>query len=119
MTENVEEEPGGGPAKGLESSVLGMISWWLKKNSRAEVVVLIIRHYRPEVVFLANQMLAEACQLEKQTLHKNSQLRSAGEANAIDLLNNMGLLDDEKRAPRYLIPSDELGSILVSEMKSL
>ena len=56
-------------------------------------------------------MLAEACSLQEQTRHKNSLLRSAGEANAVDLLNNMGMLDSEKRSPKYLVPSDELGSI--------
>jgi hypothetical protein len=29
----------------------------------------------------------------------------------VDLLNNMGMLDSEKKSPRYLVPSDELGSI--------
>ena len=45
-------------------------------------------------MYRANEMLAE-------TMHRNSTFRSAGEANAVDLLNNMGKLDDEKRFPRY------------------
>ena len=52
-------------------------------------------------MYRANEMLAE-------TMHRNSTFRSAGEANAVDLVNNMGDFDDEKRAPRYLIPSEEL-----------
>ena len=45
-------------------------------------------------MYRADEMLAE-------TMHRNSTFRSAGYANAVDLLNNMGKLDDEKRFPRY------------------
>ena len=81
--------------------MLGIVSWRLDKNTRSEVLTLICRYYRPEEVYRANAMLAETCKFEKQTMHRNSTFRSAGEANAVDLLNNMGKLDDEKRFPRY------------------
>ena len=74
--------------------MLGIVSWQLDKYTRSEVLTLICRYYRPEEVYRANEMLAE-------TMHRNSTFRSAGEANAVDLLNNMGKLDDEKRFPRY------------------
>ena len=106
MTENSEDS--GGEPKGLKSYVLGIVSWWLDKYTRSEVLALICRYYRPEEVYRANEMLAEACKLEKQNKHRNSPFRSVDEANAVDLVNNMGELDDEKRAPRYLIPSEEL-----------
>ena len=66
----------------------------------------------------ADQILAQACHLEDPTKHKNSPLRSAGDANAVELLNNMGLLDSEKRAPRYLVPSDELGSVTFGSLST-
>ena len=109
MGEN--EDSGGGGKAFLESSVLGIINWWHKRHTRGEVLVLISRHYRSEEVLKANQLLAQTCQLPEPITHKNSQLRSAGEANATDLLDNLGILDDEKRAPRYLVPSDDLGKI--------
>ena len=94
--EGETEDTGGGSKAFLESSVLGIINWWLKRNNRVEVLVLVSRHYRPEEVLKANQMLAEACMLPGPTPHKNSQLRSAGEANAVDLINNLEMLDSEK-----------------------
>ena len=56
-------------------------------------------------------MLSLKCKLQNPIQHKNSALRSAGEANAVDLLNNLDMLDSEKRAPRYLVPSEDLGSV--------
>ena len=91
--------------------MLGIVSWRLDKYTRSEVLTLICRYYRPEEAYRANEMLAEACKLEKQNKHRNSPFRSVDEANAVDLVNNMGKLDDEKRAPRYLIPSEELGTV--------
>jgi hypothetical protein len=68
------EDSGGSSKISLESSVLGIIAWWLKKHTRAEVLMLINRHYRPEEVFLANEMLAQACKLQDQISHRNSPL---------------------------------------------
>ena len=110
------EDSGGGDKSFLESAVLGVIHWWLNRNSRGEVLVLISRHFRSEEVLHANQLLAQACQLPEPISHRNSQLRTAGEANATDLLDNLDILDSEKRAPRYLVPSDDLGKIPLSAL---
>ena len=64
-----EDTAGVEPRISLESSVLGIISWWLGRHFRAEVLVLVSRHYLPEEVFKANHMLAEACKLQEQTRH--------------------------------------------------
>ena len=75
------------------------------------MLVLIARHYKPDLVFQAHQLLDQVCQLLDPKVHKNSVLRSAGEAYAVDLLNTMDMLINEKRAPRYLIPSEQLGKV--------
>ena len=43
--------------------------------------------------------------------HRNSALRSASEANIVELVNNIDKLSDENKAPKYLIPSDQLGRV--------
>ena len=103
-------EPGGHPVA-LESSLLGVISWWLGRHTREEVLVLISRHFLPDEVREGNLLLAEACKLQEQPGHKTSILRSAGEAYAVDLVNNLDMLGKQKNAPRYLIPSDQLGKV--------
>ena len=103
-------EPGGHPVA-LESSLLGVISWWLGRHTREEVLVLISRHFLPDEVREGNLLLAEACNLQEQPGHKTSILRSAGEAYAVDLVNNLDMLGKQKNAPRYLIPSDQLGKV--------
>ena len=72
---------------------------------------MISRHFRPEELWEANQLLAKECQLEEQTKHKNSVLRTAGEAFAVDIVNNVEMLGKQRNAPRYLIPSDQLGKV--------
>ena len=95
----------------LESSLLGVIDWWLGNHTREEVLVLINRHFRPEEVFDAHKLLAQACKLNDPIKHKNSALRKAGEVQAVDLVNDMDRLDLGKTGPRYLIPSDQLGRV--------
>ena len=98
MTGEVNPEPGGQAV--LESSLLGVIDWWLGNHTREEVLVLINRHFRPEEVFDAHKLLAQACKLNDPIKHKNSALRKAGEVQAVDLVNDMDRLDLGKTGPR-------------------
>ena len=81
--------------------MLGVINWWKHRNTRAEVLLLVSRHYRPDDVLKANQVLSLKWNLLDPIQHKNSAPISAGEANAIDLLTNLKMLDSEKRALNF------------------
>ena len=107
--ENQSLDPGGDSIVNVENSLLGITNWWFNKHTRAEVLVLVTRHFKPDEILKANQILATACNLQAPVQHKNSPLRSAGEANAVDLIDNLGTLVEGNRIPRFLIPSDELG----------
>ena len=72
---------------------------------------LMTRHYMPVDMYVANQALAETCQLQPPRSHRNSVNRSAGESYAIDLYNNLYQLGQEKRLPRLLLCSDDLGKV--------
>ena len=49
--------------QGVESSLLGVTSWWLTKHNRVEVMALVTKHFRPEEMFEANKLLASVCKL--------------------------------------------------------
>ena len=85
----------------VDSHLLGVTSWWLKKHNRADVMVLVTRHFRPEEVFEANKLLASVCNLPNPIKHIKSVLRSALEANVVDLVNNMEMLDKDKKDFRF------------------
>ena len=68
--------------------------------------MLVTRHFKPDEILKAIQILATACNLQAPVQHKNSPLRSAGEANAVDLIDNFGALVEGNKIPRFLIPSD-------------
>ena len=115
------DQPAQGPADpggqaSIESCLLGVTSWWLDKHNRAEVMGLVSRHFRPQEVYEANKLLSSICQLGDPIHHRNSALRSAGEAFVVDLVNNLEMLDSEKRAPRYLVPSTMLDRIPLSAL---
>ena len=101
----------GGAGVPIESALLGVTNWWLGKHSREEVIVLVSRHFRPEEVFQENLLMAQACQLQVPSKHKNSPLRSAGEAYIVDLVNSMSMLASGGQPPRFLVPSDQLGKV--------
>ena len=100
----------------IESCLLGVTNWWLDKYNRAEVMSLVSRHFRPEEALEANKQLSSMCQLGDPIQHRNSALRSAGDAIVVDLVNNLEVLNKEKRAPRYLVPSDKLDKVHVSAL---
>ena len=62
-------------------------------------------------MFEASETLAQASQLCAPIKHNNTPSRSACEANAIDLVNALLELDDQRKLPRILIPSDQLGRV--------
>ena len=95
----------------VESMVLGVISWWAGKSTRNEALNLVTRHFQPLEVYEAHLKLAGACNLEIPIKHKNTPNRSAGEANAIDLVNVLLELDSQKTKPSIMVPSDQLGRV--------
>ena len=105
----VDNPDTGDPSVSVEDPILGVVSWWLGKYSRNEVLVLITRHFKIEEVFEAHKLLATKCKLPEPTGHRNSVLRSAGEASAVDLINTIEVLRSEKKAPKFVIASDNLG----------
>ena len=102
----------GDPAlKVVESLVLGVVSWWAGKFHRNQVLNLVTRHYLASEVHEASLKLAKACQHDAPVKHNNTGSRSACEANAIDLVNTLVELDNQKKKPRILIPSDQLEKV--------
>ena len=100
------QDDGDPPPKVVESSVLGVVNWWSGKFHRNQVLNLVTRHFLPMEVFEANMQLAKASQIEVPGKKNNTPSRSACEAYAIDLVNNLLELDSQKKKPRILIPSD-------------
>ena len=98
-------------SKGIESMVLGVVSWWAGKHHRNQVLNLVTRHFQAGEVYEAGVLLAQACQLGTPIRHNNTPSRSACEANAIDLVNVLLELDNQKTKPKILIPSDQLGKV--------
>ena len=118
------QDDGDPPPKVVESLVLGVVNWWSGKFHRNQVLNLVTRHFLPMEVFEANMQLAKASQIEVPGKKNNTPSRSACEAYAIDLVNNLLELDSQKKKPRILIPSDQLGkvpldAIAVSEERSV
>ena len=95
----------------LENLPLAVASWWVGRHSRSEVLDLMTRHYLPVDLFEAHLELARVCQLEPPGRRQNSTTRSAGEAYAIDLYNNLYKLSSEKKLPRLVLCSDDLGKV--------
>ena len=108
-----DDVPGSqGPGQAsLENLVLAVTSWWVGKFTRMEALDLMTRHYLPADLYVANQNLAQACGLTSPGIHRNSINRSAGESYAIDLYNNLYQLSQEKKLPRLLVCSDDLGKV--------
>ena len=99
----------GGPV--LEDMLLAVTSWWVGRYTRTEALDLMTRHYMPLDMYVANQALAEACHLTPPGTHRNSINRTAGESYAIDLFNNLYQLGQEKKLPRLVLCSDDLGKV--------
>ena len=106
-----EDAGGGGPPAVLENLLLAVASWWVGRHNRAEVLDLLTRHYLPVDMYQAHLELAQVCPQLSPGTHKNSQTRTAGEAYAIDLYNNLLQLSNEKKLPRLLLSSDDLGKV--------
>ena len=83
--------------------LLAVASWWVGKFPRGEVLDLLTRHYLPVDMYEAHKELAKVCPHLSPGTHRNSQTRTAGEAYAIDLYNNLYQLSQEKRLPRLLL----------------
>ena len=103
--------PPGPGQDALENLLLAVASWWVGRHSRIEVLDLMTRHFLPVDMYVANQELAQACQLLPPGSHRNSINRSAGESYAIDLYNNLYQLSNDKKLPRILLSSDDLGKV--------
>ena len=95
----------------LENMLLAVASWWVGKHNRAEVLDLLTRNFLPVDMYEAHRELAGVCKELSPGTHKNSQSRTAGEAYAIDLYNNLLQLSNEKKLPRLLLSSDDLGKV--------
>ena len=104
-----EDDPG--PPALLENLLLAVASWWVGRHSRAEVLDLMTRHFLPVDMYQAHQELAKVCTELSPGTHKNSQTRTAGEAYAIDLYNNLLQLGNDKKLPRLVVSSDDLGKV--------
>ena len=87
----------------LENLLLAVTSCWVGRYTRTEALDLMTRHYMPVDMYVANQALAEVCDLPKPGTHRNSINRTAGESYAIDLYNNLYQLGQEKKLPRLLL----------------
>ena len=102
------EDDGDPYTRGVESLVLGVVSWWTGKFHRNEVLNLVTRHFQAQEVYEAGLKLARASNLGAPVRHNNTPSRSACEANAIDLVNTLLELDNQKQMPKIMIPSDQL-----------
>ena len=118
------EDDGDPYTRGVESLVLGVVSWWTGKFHRNEVLNLVTRHFQAQEVYEAGLKLARASNLGAPVRHNNTPSRSACEANAIDLVNTLVELDNQKRKPKILLPSDlldhvPLDALAVSDERSV
>ena len=112
MPGDVDNPSGQGPGLGVvQDMLLAVTSWWVGRYTRGEALDLFTRHFLPVDMLEANKKLAESCQLQTPGTHRNSANRSAGESYAIDLYNNLYQLGQEKKLPRLLLSSDDLGKV--------
>ena len=107
----MSDEDGGGNPPVLENLLLAVASWWTGRHHRAEVLDLLTRHYLPVDMYEAHKELARVCPGVIAGPHKNNQTRTAGEAYAIDLHNSLLQLSNEKRLPKLVVSSDDLGKV--------
>ena len=77
---------------------------------------LLTRHFLPGDMYEAHKKLAGVCPGITAGIHKNSQTRTAGEAYAIDLHNSLLQLSNEKKLPKLLVSSDDLGKVPFSAL---
>ena len=110
---DLQDTGGGNPVTQpvLEDPLLAVANWWVGRHSRVEVLDLLTRHFLPVDMLMAHQELARVCQMDPPGIHKSSANRPAADAYAIDLYNNLFQLSHEKRLPRLMVCSDNLGKV--------
>ena len=96
--------------------VLGTVHMWHLRGNRNKVVDLIVRHFSASELLEARKELCIAVKEAEPVARRDSGHRSAAEAHAIDLLDQVGELDDQRKLPTIVVPSTMLAKVPVSTL---
>ena len=117
MTNSVEvgQPPGAGV---LVNLVLGTVHMWHLRGHRSNTVDLIVRHFTASELLEARKQLCTAVGAAEPIVRRDSDHRSAAAAHAVDLLDQVGELDNRGRLPTIVVPSTLIAKVPVGTLLS-
>ena len=100
----------------LVSLVLGTVHMWHLRGHRSNVVDLIVKHFTACELLEARKELCTAVGAAVPVARRDSDYRSAAAAHAVDLLDQVGELDSQRKLPVIVVPSTLLAKVPVSTL---
>ena len=100
----------------IVSLVLGSVHMWHLRGHRSNVVDLIVKHFTSYELLEARKELCSAVGATDPIARRDSDHRSAAEAHAVDLLDQVGELDSQRKLPVIVVPSTLLAKVPVSTL---
>ena len=88
----------------LRNHILGTVLMWMNKWGKEQVSELIVKHFVDHDVYDASCKLSEASKSQRLQKHRNTEVRTKGEASAWDLVSSLAKLDRECRLPEIVVP---------------
>ena len=89
---------------------------WHLRGTRNKVVDLIVRNFSASELLEARKELCKAVSADDPITRRDSGQRSAAEAYAIDLLDQLGDLDSQGKLPVIVVPSTKLAKVPISTL---
>ena len=95
----------------VESSLLGLTSWWMLSSTQNEVIELLERNFLQDEILTALAFLNSCATITLPPRKQANATRSATRTQAEDLVKIMVNLNKEIRMPRITIHCEDLGQV--------